>query len=93
MIQIPLRPPPTLSDPKNFSAEFNDFLAKCLKKDPDQRSEPEELLTHPFLKGAENNKQHLKEMIREALEKKKKTSTDEDPLSTRFESFEYTPKR
>jgi myosin-3 len=71
MIQIPLRPPPTLSEPKNFSTEFNDFLAQCLKKNPDQRPEPEELLTHPFLIGAEHNKDSLKEMIREALAKKK----------------------
>jgi hypothetical protein len=29
---VPQRPPPTLTDPKKWSKDFNDFLAQCLTK-------------------------------------------------------------
>lgn len=41
---IPLKPPPTLPKPDQFSPEFNDFIAKCLVKDPEQRPGAAELL-------------------------------------------------
>jgi serine/threonine protein kinase len=34
---IPSRPPPTLTDPHKWSLEFQDFIAKCLTKDPNLR--------------------------------------------------------
>ncbi|ELR19384.1 Serine/threonineprotein kinase 3, putative [Acanthamoeba castellanii str. Neff] len=49
---------PTLKEPKKWSKEFNDFLAVCLRKSPDDRPEAEELLKvvftlgHPFLMNA-----------------------------------------
>jgi serine/threonine-protein kinase 24/25/MST4 len=40
---IPKLDPPTLKD-KKWSNDFRDFLATCLKKDPDQRPESWDLL-------------------------------------------------
>ena len=41
---IPSRPPPTLLRASDFSVHFNDFLAKCLQKDPELRPSATELL-------------------------------------------------
>ncbi|EEY70638.1 protein kinase, putative [Phytophthora infestans T30-4] len=46
---IPNRAPPELREPNNYSAEFRDFIAVCLKKDPQERASAEELLRHPFI--------------------------------------------
>ncbi|KAF2072206.1 hypothetical protein CYY_006472 [Polysphondylium violaceum] len=50
MKMVPIWPPPTFKDPKQWSPLLNDFLAKCLCKDPEKRASPTELLNHPFLK-------------------------------------------
>jgi serine/threonine protein kinase len=44
MIAQQTRPPPTLSKPGDWSAEFNDFIAKTLVKDPESRASATELL-------------------------------------------------
>ncbi|KAF2075200.1 hypothetical protein CYY_003505 [Polysphondylium violaceum] len=49
MIPNPSRPPPKLSEPEKWSADFNDFLAKCLIRKPELRPSAEELLKHPFI--------------------------------------------
>lgn len=41
-------PPPTL--PPEFSAECRDFVAQCMKRNPDERKTVKELLKHPFLR-------------------------------------------
>eukprot|EP01121_Diplochlamys_sp_Union-15-3_P022636 TRINITY_DN9709_c0_g1_i2.p1 TRINITY_DN9709_c0_g1~~TRINITY_DN9709_c0_g1_i2.p1 ORF type:complete len:232 (-),score=27.85 TRINITY_DN9709_c0_g1_i2:30-725(-) len=49
--QLPLileRPPPTLKNPKAWSEHLNDFIAKCLIKDPTERSSAIDLLLHSF---------------------------------------------
>lgn len=35
--------------PKHFSASFQDFLDKCLVREPEQRWDSNQLLSHPFL--------------------------------------------
>ena len=37
IFMIPTRPPPTLSEPKLWSDEFNSFIASCLVKNPEDR--------------------------------------------------------
>jgi len=44
---IPQRPPPTFEDP--VSPPLEDFLKKCVQKDPEERMSAEDMLKHPFL--------------------------------------------
>ncbi|XP_031623809.1 neither inactivation nor afterpotential protein C [Contarinia nasturtii] len=48
MFQIVRNPPPTLYRPANWSQNYNDFIAECLEKNPDNRPFLVELLEHPF---------------------------------------------
>jgi len=49
LFQIPYRNPPTLAKPDKWSADFSDFLAKCLVKKPKDRWSVDQLLAHPWL--------------------------------------------
>lgn len=40
----------------SFSKEFNDFIAACLVKDPDDRPDARTLLSHPFVSGQQSPK-------------------------------------
>jgi serine/threonine protein kinase len=37
MMMVPIRPPPTATDPSIHTGEFNDFVASCLQKEPRNR--------------------------------------------------------
>lgn len=50
--------PPKLPE-KCFSAEFCDFVNKCLKKNPNERADLKELSAHPWIKKAEENKDQI----------------------------------
>eukprot|EP01113_Clastostelium_recurvatum_P010860 TRINITY_DN1545_c0_g1_i2.p1 TRINITY_DN1545_c0_g1~~TRINITY_DN1545_c0_g1_i2.p1 ORF type:complete len:359 (+),score=78.29 TRINITY_DN1545_c0_g1_i2:74-1150(+) len=52
IFMIPSRPPPKMTDPDKWSKEFNDFVSKCLTKNPEARPTALELLQHPFIKRA-----------------------------------------
>jgi len=45
MHMIPNKPPPTMEHPEQWSPDLNDFLARCLTKDPALRPSAIELLT------------------------------------------------
>lgn len=49
---IPTESPPALKHPNEWSQEFNDFIAHCLVKKPEERTAAEELLHHEFVKNA-----------------------------------------
>ena len=44
LLQIPMRPSPTFSQPTKWSAEIKDFVANCLIKDFNLRPTAKELL-------------------------------------------------
>lgn len=50
LLKIQKGDPPKLDNPKKWSPEFNNFIAKCLIKDYNSRPNAAELLEHPFLK-------------------------------------------
>jgi len=51
LLKIQKGEPPKLECPSLWSKQFQDFIAKCLTKDPNQRPTAPELLEHPFLKN------------------------------------------
>uniref|UniRef100_A0A7S2TUD3 Protein kinase domain-containing protein n=1 Tax=Lotharella oceanica TaxID=641309 RepID=A0A7S2TUD3_9EUKA len=53
---IPSRPPPTLDDDDDWSPNFKDFVKRCLHKEFKSRPSAEDLLKHPFVTGAPNQK-------------------------------------
>jgi len=46
---------PGLKEPQKWSADLNDFFAKCLDKDPEKRPSADQLLKHPFLNRSCNS--------------------------------------
>eukprot|EP01087_Luapelamoeba_hula_P010169 TRINITY_DN2681_c0_g2_i6.p1 TRINITY_DN2681_c0_g2~~TRINITY_DN2681_c0_g2_i6.p1 ORF type:complete len:380 (+),score=63.61 TRINITY_DN2681_c0_g2_i6:814-1953(+) len=57
-------PSPTLQKPENFSAICNDFIAKCLTRNPEQRPGARELLDHPFVASIKNTyTPHLMDLV------------------------------
>lgn len=46
--------PPTLKDPRRWSAEFVHILSCCLKRNPIERSVCQELKQHPFMIDAKS---------------------------------------
>ncbi|KAI8920161.1 hypothetical protein DFJ77DRAFT_451412 [Powellomyces hirtus] len=73
MFKIPFLPPPTLLQPSAYSKQFNDFIARCLVKDPKKRPSAQELLQHPFIErhvGQQHNndlRKPLMEKVREVM--------------------------
>lgn len=49
LLKIQKSEPPKLDQPSRWSKEFNEFLAKVLIKDPNQRPDTDALLTLPFI--------------------------------------------
>lgn len=51
LLKIQKSEPPKLDQPSKWSKDFNDFLAKSLIKDPQQRPATDHLLALPFING------------------------------------------
>lgn len=56
LLKIQKSEPPRLDQPSKWSKDFNDFLAKALIKDPQQRPSTDVLLTLPFISGSLDSK-------------------------------------
>jgi len=69
MMMVPMKPPPTVAEPSKWSHYFNDFVAKCLVKDPKLRVTSMDLMTHPFVSGIPGP-QILQERIKKCLQSK-----------------------
>ena len=52
VFMIPTKPPPSFSQPDDWSPEFIDFVSMCLMKNPEHRAKASELLQHEFIKNA-----------------------------------------
>lgn len=70
IIELPARPPPTLQQPRIWSHTFNDFLSKCLVKNPTDRPDTGVLLHHPFVQETEGY-EVLAILIRDTLKVRK----------------------
>jgi STE20-like kinase len=49
LFKIQKSDPPKLDQPSKWSKDFNDFIAKCLIKDPSQRPNADDLLKVVYL--------------------------------------------
>ncbi|KAJ0003933.1 hypothetical protein NQD34_010147 [Periophthalmus magnuspinnatus] len=65
LLKIAKSEPPTLDSPHKWSPEFNDFLRKCLDKNPETRPSAAQLLEHPFVSSVNSNRP-LRELVAEA---------------------------
>ncbi|XP_045709833.1 STE20-like serine/threonine-protein kinase isoform X1 [Phyllostomus hastatus] len=64
LLKIAKSEPPTLAQPSKWSANFKDFLKKCLEKNVDSRWTTSQLLLHPFVTVDSNRP--VRELIAEA---------------------------
>ena len=69
LIRIKTCPRGSLSDPKLWSKEFNDFVSKCLKVNRFERPTCEELLKHDFITVIDKKKLNRKLIILQLLSK------------------------
>ncbi|KAL8563942.1 hypothetical protein ACOMHN_059372 [Nucella lapillus] len=65
LFKIPRSPPPKLTKPDLWSAEFHDFITKCLMKDFEQRAFTQDLLSHPFLQRVPRDTAQLRQRLSE----------------------------
>ena len=56
LLKIQKAEPPKLDRPSLWSKQFNDFIAYCLKKDPQQRPSASDLLNHDFIRDFTDKK-------------------------------------
>jgi len=56
LLQIPRSEPPKLPNENKYSKDFKEFIAVCLMKDASKRPSAAQLLLHPFVSKAKDNK-------------------------------------
>jgi mitogen-activated protein kinase kinase len=66
LVELPNRPSPTLKNPKSWSEDIHDFLAKCLTKDQHERPRCIDIISHPWVTRAQGA-QVLAGIIRECF--------------------------
>ncbi|XP_038190783.1 myosin-IIIa [Arvicola amphibius] len=68
LFKIPRNPPPKLRQPELWSAEFNDFISKCLTKDYEKRPTVSDLLNHQFITQIEGKDAMLQKQLMEFID-------------------------
>ncbi|ELK16988.1 Myosin IIIA [Pteropus alecto] len=68
LFKIPRNPPPKLMQPEIWSAEFNDFISKCLTKDYEKRPTVSDLLQHKFITQIAGKDVMLQKQLMELIE-------------------------
>ncbi|KAI1278007.1 Serine/threonine-protein kinase 10 [Halotydeus destructor] len=87
LLRIQKSDPPKLEQPSKWSKNFNDFVATCLIKDPNQRPTADELLKHPFISSASNNKALIELISEHKADVEEVVTTDnEDDISEEHQS-------
>ncbi|CAF3852125.1 unnamed protein product [Rotaria magnacalcarata] len=86
IFMIPSRPPPTFKDTSRWTPALNDFVSKCLVKNPDARSTATELLNHEFIRNAKDIS-ILKQMIDEVREIQERNRSIVLPSATTITTF------
>jgi serine/threonine protein kinase len=72
---ISSNPPPTLREKNKWSSEFNDFVTRCLIKDPEARPRASELLEHPFISlSPTDSKEQFSVYLNNWVNRKKKNN-------------------
>ena len=67
IFEIPKADAPTLTNSEEWSPAMNDFLERCLIKDPAKRPQPADLLKHPFVCAQEGKSEETQEQLLAAL--------------------------
>ncbi|XP_053319768.1 serine/threonine-protein kinase 10-A-like [Spea bombifrons] len=67
LLKIIKSQPPCLKHQNDWSQDFNSFLERCLKRNPQDRLNASQLLEHPFVSKVTDN-QALRELVAEILE-------------------------
>eukprot|EP01100_Stratorugosa_tubuloviscum_P008652 TRINITY_DN35_c0_g2_i1.p1 TRINITY_DN35_c0_g2~~TRINITY_DN35_c0_g2_i1.p1 ORF type:complete len:1183 (-),score=602.26 TRINITY_DN35_c0_g2_i1:62-3610(-) len=91
LFQIPIRESPKLQRPSKWSKEFNDFISKCLIKEPAKRPSCTEALKLPFVANCNASPAALIQLIekRKNLERSQDMSTsDSKETISQEEDFE-----
>jgi hypothetical protein len=83
LMMIPRCAAPTLQQKSSWSTSFHDFLAHCLRKDPEERPFAQDLLSHPFVTPRPNANAIVVDLIERARSSKRsrrssRRSTNED---------------
>jgi serine/threonine kinase 3 len=79
---IPTESPPALKRPLEWSQRFNDFIAHCLVKKPEERTAADELLKHEFITTAPGP-----EVVKEMIDDAKRVAEEYAKVES---SFQYT---
>jgi serine/threonine protein kinase len=65
----------------NWSADFKDFVSRCLKMKPSERAKANELILHDFVKGGQNHQAHFQQKmatIKTEMDKEKSENKGKD---------------
>ena len=77
LFKIPRNPPPTLRCAQDWSAEYNDFIKKCLVKDFEKRPTINELKEHPFITRVNaSNQNQFREQLKQVIDEQKRLMSD-----------------
>ena len=87
-------PPIGMSDPSKWSKEINDFVAKCLTYNPDNRPDAIELLKHPFIEKYAKGPALLSELVDSCIkeiDEYRLRQNEEDEFGSEEDVQEYKP--
>ena len=87
---IPKNPPPRLEG-ASFSAEFKEFCASCLQKDPDRRPRAAQLVNHRFIADAPERCDELVDRVTRRMRgETASTSANDSPSNANAEDTRAT---